>query len=68
MASQEVIDRHVEALDFRKELQLLKDSVPKINLPTALGATSGLAAGAGVIQLSDWIAEASTTAATSGVL
>ena len=34
------------------------DYLPPVNLPSALGGFCGLAAGAGVIQLSDWLAEA----------
>jgi len=57
---QEIIDRHVQALDLKDEVRMLAQYLPRINLPSALGGLGGLAAGAGVIQLSDWIAEASS--------
>ena len=57
---QEIIGRHEQALDLGSEVKLVLDHIPRLNLPSALGATAGLAAGAGVIQLSDWIAEASS--------
>jgi len=57
---QEIVDRHVEALDLRVETRRMLDYLPSFNVPSALGATAGLAAGAGVIQLSDLIAEASS--------
>ena len=64
---QEIIARHEEALDFKAELKLFADSLPKVNLPSTLGAIAGLAAGAGVVQMSDWVVEA-TSAAGAGLL
>jgi len=58
---QEIIDRHVDALDLKQELRDLIAYLPKPNLPSALGGFAGLAVGAGVIQLSDWVALASTS-------
>ena len=55
---QEIIDRHIEAFDLKKETEQLMAEIPKVKVPSALGGLAGLAAGAGVIQLSDWVAVA----------
>jgi len=64
---QEIIERHMQALNLKDEFRMLPNYLPKVTLPSVMGGVGGLAAGAGVIQLSDWIAEASSTG-VAGVL
>lgn len=64
---QEIVDRHLEALDLGAELQAMRDYLPEVNLKRALGTAAGLASGVGVVRLSDWIASASQAGGSGGL-
>jgi len=57
-----IVDMHVRALDLTNELRKVAKRLPPVGLPASLGAAAGLAAGAGVISMTGWLAHAANAA------
>jgi len=57
-----IVDMHVRALDLTNELRKVAKRLPPVGLPASLGAAAGLAAGAGVISMTGWLANAANAA------
>jgi len=56
---QEIVDRHVQALDIKDELKRLGEIPIRVGAqPAMLGAAGGFAAAAGVVSAGDWLAQA----------
>merc|ERR1719198_1628567 len=53
-----IVDTHLQALDLTREVRKLGKWLPPVGLPASLGAAAGLAAGAGVLSMTGWLAAA----------